>query len=361
MTKKQIVRCVCFLLVTFMFIVLLCDLFEGENTQPYDQSMYTYRNMPENAVDAVFMGTSGVDRYWVSPKAYEETGIAVYPLAFEAFPAWLYTNFLDEVLYRHNPELILIDLRPFYVENISVKKMDVRARKYLDSLPFFSVNRIKTALKTMQVIREKDENQDVFDASYLFSIIKYHDKWAEEDYSIAKNLGSKDQIYGGFCIKSSKAIKRAAQKKTVFDADYFDELDPLSEKSLYEVLDYIKEKNLNVLFIDTPKFLDESEMGKVNTVHKILEENGMTYLHYYVDGSGDFSIELDAKRDFYDASHVNFYGAEKFTASLAEYLKENYDLPDKREDPAAQKFWDGKYDKAKDKIAAYEKKQAEKK
>ena len=71
----------------------------------------------------------------------------------------------------------------------------------------------------------------------------------------------------------------------------------------------------------------------------------MDYVTYYAYDSEDpFTIDLDPETDFYNRGHVNFYGAEKFTDVLAAYLHENYDLPDRRNDPVAQEHWDGLYE-----------------
>ncbi len=353
MTKKQIVRCVAFMLVAFMMVILMCDLFEIENTKNFDQNMYTYRNMPEDTVDAIWLGTSGVDRFWIAPKAYEEYGLAVYSLAYDAFPAWLYTDILDETLDKQNPELILFDIRAFYQSNTRLDRVDVRARRYLDSLPFFSLNRIKAAFKTMKVMHEQDSANPKFDASYLLSFIKYHSKWSD-DYSLSENLGSKEQEYGSFYMSDARVIKAKPHDKVVYDANDFHSLDKVTEKALYDLIDYIKEHKLQVLFVDTPQFLGKYEVGRANTTYKILEENGMDYIHYYVDNSGDFAIDLDNTKEFYDESHVNYYGAEKFTAHLAKYIDDKYDLPDARKRKNASEFWDGKYDKIKEKITEFE-------
>ena len=39
---------------------------------------------------------------------------------------------------------------------------------------------------------------------------------------------------------------------------------------------------------------------------------------------------LDPKKDLYDSGHLNDQGARKQAAYLAEYIRENYDLPDAR-------------------------------
>lgn len=354
MTKKQVLRFVCFMVATLMLIVLLCDMFEGSNNSEHEKSMYTYKNLPEDTVDAVFLGTSGVDVFWVAPLAYEEYGLSLYNLAYPAMPAFLYTNIIDEIENMQDTKLILIDIRAFFQSNTKASTVEVRARRYLDSLPFFSLNRVKAAFKTMDILHNADpENCPKFDASYLFSFIKYHTKWAD-DYSIYDNLGGKDHNEGSYYMKDGRIVKIKTQKKVVFDSSVTKSLDPVSEEALYDLIDYIKEKDLNVLFVDTPQFLAKTELRRASTVYKILEENGMDYLHFYKEGSDEFTIDLDNTTDFFDASHVNFYGAQKFTRALAEYLKENYDLPDRRESEVAKSFWEGKYDNVLEKIEKFE-------
>jgi len=127
-----------------------------------------------------------------------------------------------------------------------------------------------------------------------------------------------------------------------YDKDLYKALDPISERSLYELIDYIKENDLNVLFVDTPQSNNKKKMGRSNTVYKILEKEGMPYLHHFTeDSENGLSIDLDFKSEFYNSSHVNYIGAVKYTKILAEYLDENYDLTDRRNDSKAQKDWDG--------------------
>lgn len=381
MTKKQILRCVAFVVAVFMTIVLMCDLFEYENNKNYDKNAYTYRNLPENIIDGVYIGTSGVDRYWVAAKAYEDYGMSLHAYSFDALSSWLYTEAIELAFQNQTPKLVLLDIRSFYQEN-TVDLMDVRSRRLLDSMPFFSLKRLQISQKVVNKIYKQSlkeveeakllaeqqtdptlppvvipEERSKYDFSFAFSFIKYHSKWSD-NYSIYNNLGSKEQGHGGYFIDQKRNIKETPQAQVVFDANRYSKLDPIAEESLYEIIDYIKENNLNVLFVDTPQFLDESEHGRANTTYKILEENGMKYLHFYQNGSGKFAVDLDNTKDFYDESHVNYYGALKFTDALAKYINENYDLPDRRDDKEAASYWNGKFDAVKATMARFEEEKA---
>lgn len=357
MKKIQIVRSVIFLLLICFCMVVLCDLFEQENTKNLDKRLYTYREFPEDTVDGVYIGTSGVDRYWIAAKAYEEYGMTVYPFCTDALPCWLVENVIEEVYEHQNPELLLIDLRSFS-QNVTVDNIDIRARYVLDAMEFFSMNRMKMVFKTWETIQKVDDTQPRWDLSYMFSFIKQHSKWAEEDYGFDKNIGSKKHAYAGFFMHSTLSVKEEEQvyneEFPEYDADVYAELDAVAEEALYDVIEYIKENDLEVLFIDSPKLMEEKEMGRANQIYKILEEEGMKYLTYFgEDKNDDFGIDLDLKKDFYAATHVNFYGAEKYTEHLAAYINENYNLPDRRNDEKVKENWDGVYDKLCAKMADY--------
>lgn len=359
MTKKQFIRSIAFFIAVAVMVLALCDLFEMDNTSNYNQRLHTYRNFPKDTVDAVILGTSGVDRYWIPSQAYEEYGITVYPFSTDAFPAWTYKYAVDEALKYQDVDLLILDIRPFTLDFCDINDMDVRARRFIDALPPFSINRIKSCFETMKLRDEVDKSASRLDLSYLFPIIKFHGQWSSEDYSIANNWSNVPHEYLGYNIIDNATVRPRELEVFPYDADYYVDLNPYIEEYLYEFFDYIRElqasREIDVLFIDTPQIRLDVEMGISNKIYKILEEEGFEYVHYYDESSENtFSIDLDVKKDFYNEGHTNFYGGQKFTTVFSEYLMENYDLKDRRDDPNVQKHWDGVHDKLLSKIAELE-------
>lgn len=357
MTKKEFGRSIAFLLAACIVLLALCEVFELNDTTNIATRFKTFGDLNENTVDAVWIGTSGVDRFWVSPKAYEEYGMTVYPLASDGMPSWLFRNVIEEIYENQNPELIILDMRAYRQDNVSSPEAEVRARRILDAMDFFSVNRFKAALKTMKMIHQIDEEASAFDLSYLLSYIKYHSMWDDEDFFIAENTSRKRHSYMGFYMNSSKSLASVENQDVAFETDSYEPLDPISEASLYELLDFAETKGINLLFMGTPEMLEQAEIGRVNTLTRILEEEGADYIHYYEpNDDGGFLLipDLDPDSDFYDENHVNYYGAEKFTAAFAAYLDEHYDFEDRRTNEAAASQWDGVYQKVVDRIAGWE-------
>ena len=88
------------------------------------------------------------------------------------------------------------------------------------------------------------------------------------------------------------------------------------------------------------------DMRQHNAYAKLAEEYGLDYL----DGNIDFEkIGIDAATDYFDkdGDHLNLFGTRKMTRYLGDYLRDNCDLTDHREDPAYQSWAD--------QLAAYEK------
>ena len=356
MTKKEWIRMIAFALVVCMLLVVMCDLFENERTKNSDSRFYSYRKYNEDTIDAVFIGTSGVDRYWCGPKAYEKYGMTVYPLSTDGMPAWLYTDVLDYALMYQNPQLVMLDIRAFCQDNTmdtwNTKTMDAKARRFLDALPWFSPQWFKVAFKSMRVIHEVDESNPRFDISLLLSYIRFHEKWESAGFDFFyKNLGNMKNKYCGFYMADELSAVISPQELFTYDPEATQPLDPLSQQALMEIIEYVQDKGLQLLFVDTPQFADEHEMNRANYIYGLLEEMGIDYVtSYTTEGDSPFNVDLDPKTDFYNASHVNFFGAEKYTDFLAAYLHKNYDLPDRRYDPAVREHWDGVYQRIRNTI-----------
>lgn len=128
---------------------------------------------------------------------------------------------------------------------------------------------------------------------------------------------------------------------------------PLSSQAknaLNKVNDTCRKRGIGLMLLDMPSAKAWS-YEKHQAVAAFAEANGIPFL--------DMNIEAKEGR-FYSigqripksGSHLNLSGAQKATAYLGAYLKEHYDLPDRRLD-SSYAFW-------KDDIARYQELRAEK-
>lgn len=359
MNKKQIVRTIVFFILLFGMLIVLCDLFEYKISN-ISRRYEKFKDLEDDTVDAVFVGSSGVDRYWIAAQAYEDYGMTVYPISSEGANSWLIKNLIVEAVSRQNPKLILIDSRPFTTtdpsENISLA--ETRARRITDMLPFLSLNRLDAVNRTMKYMHEIDPESSRWTPSYYFSFIRFHNKWSDETFTFDE-LNENNAKYLGYYLYEGSSIKKRSKSGTY---EFTNERLPLADvnlKALNELLEYIEENNINVLFVDTPYPVKEEGCARRNTFYDILDEHGIGYINYNTPEMLDVHM-LDGAADFYNSNHVNYYGATKFTTWFSEYLNENYDFVDHRNDEAVKKDWDGVNDLIKKRIKTFEKNKAKK-
>lgn len=80
-------------------------------------------------------------------------------------------------------------------------------------------------------------------------------------------------------------------------------------------------------------------MEDYQAIRSAAEEMDLIYLDLNKDAS---LTDIDAGKDFADASHLNVYGADKETKYIGEFLKKEYHLDDHRGD-AKYGRWDEDY------------------
>lgn len=325
MKRSQVIRLIGFLLVVCLLILALCDVFKYKTSQNSTR-IYKYEKLQANTVDVSFIGTSAVSRAVNGAQAYKEEGLTLYPVATNAAPSWAMKTLIKESFVNQNPTLIAIDLRPFIVD-AKAKRDEIRARYLIDCLPFFSARRLSLINDTQKVMKELNDEKSRFDLSYFFSFIKYHSEWGEKDFSLYNSREKLSSSMGLFLSKrvSIRKVEFSGPKAAKESVP----LDPINERYLYEVFDYVRKNNINVVFVDIPHYYDEETAGRYETVYKILEKEGFSYLNFNDEKLME-ECGFDRSTDWYDDSHLNYYGAEKFTRWFAEYVVKNYDVPDRR-------------------------------
>ena len=84
------------------------------------------------------------------------------------------------------------------------------------------------------------------------------------------------------------------------------------------------------MFVLSKRYYDEETNGKLNEVIKIIRENNLKVINF---NQVDELNNINFATDYYNKEHLNVYGTTKYTLYFAEYLKENYQLPDHRGNP----------------------------
>lgn len=324
MTIKQAAKAVVFL-TGFIFILITVTYIVRTNGELKDRMVGFYAEK-EDTLDMLMVGSSPVYPYYSAPKLYGEYGIASYPLSTNNQRPKAIKYLLREALKTQDPSLFVIELRMFTMPDEEWEDTMVFTRGVTDNMKY-SWNRIETI---NALVSDKKERY-----TYYFDIFKYHSNW--------KTIVLPSQIA---CWRYEKphALKGLEIKYGVGPAEWTDlsaiteTQEPAAEQVevLYDLLSWIQASGRDALFIISPYAMKEDARRQYNYIEPIIEAAGYQVLDF---NRHIGEIGLDFGTDFYDyGSHVNALGEAKCTAFLGSYIKENYELQDRRGQKGYESF-----------------------
>lgn len=349
MNKKQFFQLVLFNLIFVVALVMLTYILRTNgDIKDIFSGFYAEE---EDTVDVVMIGSSPVYPFYSSPLIYGETGISAYPLSSNVQRPKAIIPLIEEAKKTQNPKLFVLEMRMFTFEEGRMYENMAFARGVTDNMKY-SVNRIKTINRLIPSKKEmeermndpenKDQPKDSYEEryTYYFDIFKYHSNWK----TLALPSQWKDIVYEkdnprkGFVIRDevgpledeeiNELLTRAKTEGTV-------PIPEEQEERLYELLNYLKENQLNALFIVSPYKMTENQMEMFNYIKPIIEEYGFRFEN--MNEKYD-EIGIDFKTDYYDyGGHVNTKGAIKCTEYLISLLNE-YNLPSHKGDEKYESY-----------------------
>ncbi|MDO5131492.1 MAG: hypothetical protein Q4D81_00740 [Eubacteriales bacterium] len=279
-----------------------------------------YYRYPDNTFDVTFLGASLV-LYGIFPmELYSEYGISGYSLSTgnQSLKASYYLA--KESIEKDHPKLIVLDCGRAWEDE---EDMEPQYIHYItDTMPYLSKNRL-TMIRDLS-----KEGADI--KPVLFPLIAYHSRWQTVDYEDAAPQ-TKEMVYG------AKVISRITGT-TPFDEPKITEhaMSETSRKYLQKTIDLCRENDTGLLLLAMPvpgknKFIDQHgynlRCSAVLEVEQLAKENGVRFVNYLAMTQ---ELGFDLEKDSSDGEHLNRWGAAKFTKILGSYIKENYDIPDRR-------------------------------
>lgn len=318
--KKSIIPLIKIIVFTGIFLFLftfLTYLMKPDNVTL--RNIAGYYGERKNSLDMVYIGGSACFVYWAPLQAFEDEGFTSYSYGSNVIQAELYKYLIKEALKTQKPELIVIDARAFQYRETRPPE-EVHYRNFLTGMSFS-----KNKLDFINENVEKNLKQDKL--SYIFDLIKYHRPFSS---NINENVLSlmfhtyKNPNKGFDFIPEVQLLE-----KYDFETEEKKKIAKETEDILLDLIDYMKTTDVNYLFVVSPYQETQEHKKQFNYIEEVITQNGYNFLdaNEYYDEMG-----LDFQGDLYNFNHVNIYGAEKYTRLLSNYIKENYNLADHRND-----------------------------
>jgi hypothetical protein len=339
LTRRQAGKTIIFLAVFSALLVMLTYCLRT-NGAVKDRFAGFYAEK-RNTVDAVMIGSSPVFPYYATPQMYGEEGIVCYPLSTNLQRPVAQLYLAKEALKYQKPSLMIFEVRMYTGRETDMTQNMAYTRGVTDNLRY-SKNRID-AINAMTDRTYLDVNADDTERyTYYFDIFKYHSNWRSlylfsqwKDFLYAVPDPHKGYEAATDVYPSSLPDFSDVTGSTAIEAD--------QDMRLQNLMDWLKENGQQALFIVSPyNMIDAEKMENYNYIGERVTSGGFGFLN--MNRNYD-EIGLDPATDFKDnGNHTNAAGAEKVTAWFGKWLKEHYELPDRRGD-AAYTSWQQAYER----------------
>lgn len=322
---KKAVLSITFLLFAAFIYVHLSYLFRNVSWSRY--IITQFYEEPRDSIDVVFVGGSNVFRYYNPKQAFEQEGFTSYDYAVE-HTVPIVSDAIIDIQRTQDPILIVADVR-CYLSSCFSGAMGVGFKNQLGSQDFHLMSRLETSLKH-KFLGGGGYSEMV---SIFLDLPLYHDNmealsdrqhWLFMDDNRGEMETSDYKHENGYLQYLSASHLRkmfSNETKSLLDNDNTTPLEPAAERLYRDFLAWCQEKNVNILLVEAPFVVSEQDVLESNELEKIAKEYGIPFLgmRSIIEETG-----LNYERDYADPVHVNYLGAEKYTAFMAEYIEKNY-------------------------------------
>ena len=304
---KQIVSCIMAVAVTIAMLGAVENVIERKASVRKNHDFFEQKK----DFDVLFLGTSHVINGVYPMELWNDYGIVSYNLAGHSTPIassyWVLKNALDYT----KPEVVVVDCLAIR-DGIKVSSEFDYMHILFDAFPF-SVNKVRAV---NDLLSEDTEHSKL---DLLFPFSKYHNRWNQllaEDF---------DVVYSS---EKGAEFRVNVAEPIVFEKIPSDNIvagNTVAMEYLGKIIEECNEQDIEVLLTYLPFPAGEEYQQEANRLYQIAEEYGVDYINFL-----DLGV-VNYETDCYDeASHLNPSGARKVTDYLGQYIIDNYDVSDQR-------------------------------
>lgn len=272
------------------------------------QKWENYYNMPEQSIDLLFVGSSHCHNGFI-PSIFDSiTGMCSFNIASSSQSPRTSYHLIKEVLKNHNPQIIVFEIHSY---PLSIKDEFENVSFNFDYMNF-SIG--KYELITSLPLRKQIQ--------LVFPVFRYRDYF----YQISNPETIKlDLIFdkGYYTIRSKTKCDNSCEiiNEQINRLNKITNINKCQEIYVQKIIDLCSKNNMELYLVTTPfnvAYFDQYTYSKkfVKIFKQIAKNANVSYYDLNVDAY----TYLDSC-DFKDFDHLNYSGAKKVSAYVADVIK----------------------------------------
>ena len=291
-----------------------------------------YKNAGGN--DVIFIGDCEVYENFSPVTLWEKHGIPSYIRGSAQQLIWQSYYLMEETFRYETPKVMVFNVLSMKYDTPkstgNQSQREAYNRMTLDGMRL-SKSKWDSIMASMTEEEQKWEAQ----YSYLFPLLRYHDRWSQLTADDFTYWLRRDQVSDqGYLMQVGvKPLQDEHVERPLVDYSF-------GENSWYyldKMVQLCKEKGTQLVLIKAPALSPVWWDQWDAQIEQYAERNDLLYINMleHVD-----EIGIDWSTDTYDTGlHLNVYGAEKAADWFGNILRQQCDLPDRREDTALADRW----------------------
>ena len=287
--------------------------------------IHSFYDIEEDTLDVLCIGSSH-SYHSIQPNLlWGEYGIPSYVMSSpgQSVPCSYYL--LKEMLNYQSPKVVLLETYCFRDKRLY--RSEGILRQAVDGMRFG-----KTKIEMVEDFFPDYTWKEKL--SYYIPFLMYHDRWSElksEDFS--QNAWMKGGVLN---------FNQVPQEEPEFPEEPLP-LSKVTRKYLNKIIQLCEENGIGLVIYASPIANTGAvveALGSNLAVEKFTAKRGIPFLFYQKTDD----LGIDYETDFYDDQHLNTYGTEKLTRKMGEWLIQNYDVEDHRQEEEYAS-WDEDYER----------------
>jgi len=322
----RIIKLICFFgILGVLLYMFQCMYYPKYNTKEkgiYDQNAHAFYAEPENSLDVVFMGNSEAYSAFSPLELWNRQGVTSYVVAQGASAICEINHNLSELLKTQKPKLVFLEA-------------DVILSPHSD-----------------KVLLEKNTESEL---ETNIPLVRYHNRWkymSPSEWFAPVEYTWKSPSKGQMIISYSQPYKsRELELPDGADEKYKNgKISPVTKYYVEKIKSVCDSNNIKLAIVIIPNTLTGS-VKNYNALQRYADSLGVPLLNLQKDAQ---KVGLDWTRDTRDGGvHLNTKGAYKVTMYIGDYIKNNYDIPDRRNEKDLAQLWDMDFISYRKAVGAY--------
>lgn len=287
-------------------------VFRFEET-PETEMWENFYELPEDSTDILFLGSSHVYNDVNPMLIYEESQIKGFDLSTSNQDFFASFHLLREALKTQKPRVVALESfgffqTPFYAEDYDKSSYYKMA---FDDM-HISGNKLDA------VMEWKKNTGDIKVMERLFPLLDYHSRW-NELYPVDFESDVLRSVLLGYACSDKSAGK---YDYSGYGRDNIEETSPFADSTMAyfeKIYNLCADNDIELVIFTSPEVFPNA--GNYLAVERLAADLDIPYINYnYADIYE--SLGIDGATDWRDPSHLNMYGAPKFSRKLIADISE---------------------------------------